>query len=57
MHNLVRAFRFGAGIPGPFATVGGERVRVLRTRLTPGAGVRVELADGPLWIEEAEAVE
>ncbi|MEY9927523.1 methionyl-tRNA formyltransferase [Catenulispora sp. GP43] len=54
VHNLVRAFHFGTGIPGPFATVDGEQVRVLRTRLTPGAGTRVELPDGPLWIEEAE---
>jgi methionyl-tRNA formyltransferase len=53
-HNLVRAFHFGAGIPGPFATVDGRRLRVLRTRLTPGAGVRLDCADGPLWIEQAE---
>lgn len=54
VHNLVRAFHFGAGIPGPFATVGGQRLRVLRTRLTPGPGVRLDCADGPLWIERAE---
>ena len=56
VHNLVRAFHFGTGIPGPFATIDGEHVRVLRTRLTPGSGTRVELPDGPLWIEEAEPV-
>ena len=53
-HNLVRAFHFGAGVPGPFATVDGRRLRVLRTRLTPGSGVRLDCADGPLWIESAE---
>ncbi|GAA3986223.1 hypothetical protein GCM10022247_00750 [Allokutzneria multivorans] len=54
IHNQVRTFHFGAGIAGPFAEVDGERVRVLRTRLTPGAGTRVQCADGPIWVTEAE---
>ncbi|WP_086823996.1 methionyl-tRNA formyltransferase [Allokutzneria sp. NRRL B-24872] len=54
IHNQVRTFHFGAGIAGPYADVNGERVRVLRTRLTPGPGTVVHCADAPIWITEAE---
>lgn len=54
VHNLVRAFYFGVGIPGPFATIDGMQVRILRTSTHPCKGIRFQLADGPLWIEEAE---
>ncbi|RCG31890.1 methionyl-tRNA formyltransferase [Sphaerisporangium album] len=57
IHDQVRTFHYGAGIPGPFAKLGAGWVRVARTDLNPGAGVRVECADGPLWIVEAEPIE
>ncbi|SDM84004.1 methionyl-tRNA formyltransferase [Allokutzneria albata] len=54
VHNQVRTFYFGAGIAGPFAELDGRWVRVVRTRLEPGPGVRVQCADEPIWITEAE---
>ncbi|WP_232376576.1 methionyl-tRNA formyltransferase [Amycolatopsis aidingensis] len=56
IHNQVRTFYFGAGIPGPFARIGTDRVRLIRTRLTPGEGTRIECADGPIWVVAAEPV-
>ncbi|WP_370948126.1 methionyl-tRNA formyltransferase [Amycolatopsis sp. cg5] len=53
IHDQVRTWRFiGAGL-GPVATVGGRRVKVLRTRLEPGEGIEVNCGDGPLWIVES----
>jgi methionyl-tRNA formyltransferase len=59
VHNQVRTFRFGVpgGPAGPLAEVDGRWVAVLRTRLEPGDGMRVECADGPLWIVEWEAAQ
>jgi methionyl-tRNA formyltransferase len=59
VHNQVRAWRFmpmplTGGLRGPIAELDGERVRVLRTRLEPGEGTRVECGDGPLWVLETE---
>jgi methionyl-tRNA formyltransferase len=59
IHDQVRAWRleFGfAGIRAPVADLGGERVVLLRTRLTdPGGDARrVECGDAPLWIVESE---
>ncbi|MGW7351557.1 methionyl-tRNA formyltransferase [Streptomyces sp. NPDC054784] len=57
-HHQVRTFRFGVpGPPGPVARVGGEWRALLRTRTEPGAGVRVECGDGPLWIVESVPTE
>jgi methionyl-tRNA formyltransferase len=61
IHNQVRAWRFMAfapagGVRGAIADIDGETVRVLRTRLEPGDGVRMECADGPIWILETEPV-
>lgn len=58
VHNQVRAWRFGGidGGPGPVAELDGRRVRVVRTRLEPGEGARVECADGPIWIVESAPV-
>jgi methionyl-tRNA formyltransferase len=57
IHNLVRAFRFGRfPVPGPLALVDGRWVSVLKSRLEPGDGVRMECGDGPLWIVESAAV-
>ncbi|WP_267286791.1 hypothetical protein [Kitasatospora acidiphila] len=53
IHNLVRAFRFGLfPLPGPLAMVKGQWWSVLKSRTTPGDGVRVECGDGPLWLVE-----
>jgi methionyl-tRNA formyltransferase len=60
IRRQVLAWRFGftrEGQRGPFAELDGETVRVLRTRLEPAEGTRVECGDGPLWILETEAVE
>lgn len=57
VHNLVRAYRFGLfPVPGPLALVEGGWVSVLRTRTDAGPGVRMECADGPLWIVESTPV-
>lgn len=61
VHNQVRAWRFmpfqpSGGVRGPIAELGGETVRVLRTRLEPGEGERVECADGPIWVLETEPI-
>ncbi|WP_275410755.1 methionyl-tRNA formyltransferase [Sinosporangium siamense] len=52
VHNQVRTFYFGAGLPGPFAKVDGEWLLVRRTSLTPQEGIRVECRDRPIWIVE-----
>lgn len=59
IHNQVRASRFGVfDPPGPVVQVDGRWVSVLRTRTDPDEwGVRIECADGPLWIVESQAVE
>jgi methionyl-tRNA formyltransferase len=57
IHNQVRTFRFmGAGL-GPVARVGDGWLRVLRTRLNETEGLRVDCADGPIWIVESEPAE
>jgi methionyl-tRNA formyltransferase len=61
VHNQVRAWRFmpfqpSGGVRGPIAQLDGRRVRVLRTRLEPGEGERVDCADGPVWVLETEPV-
>lgn len=59
IHNQVRTFRFGVpGPAGPLAEVDGRWIAVLRTRIDASdGGVRVECADGPLWITEWEPAE
>ena len=60
VHRQVRAWWVAAardGLRGPFAEIGGERVRVVRTRLDGAAGgTRVECADGPIWVVETAVV-
>lgn len=58
IHNQVRASRFGVyDPPGPVVEVNGRWVSVLRTRTDPGeGGVRIDCADGPLWIVESQSV-
>jgi methionyl-tRNA formyltransferase len=61
VHNQVRAWRFmpfkpPGGVRGPIAELDGRTVRVVRTRLEPSDGERVECADGPIWVLEKELV-
>ena len=61
VHRHVASWRFvfkGDGERGPLTTIGGERVRILRTSLTavPDGKVRLECADGPLWVLEVEPI-
>jgi methionyl-tRNA formyltransferase len=57
IHNQVRTFRFMGAGQGPVAEIGEGWVKVLRTRLTEAGGLRVECADGPIWIVESEPAE
>ncbi|MDN3358374.1 formyltransferase family protein [Actinomadura sp. DC4] len=57
IHNQVRTFRFMGAGRGPVARVGDRWLRVLRTRLGETGGLRVECADGPIWIVESEPAE
>jgi len=56
VHRQVRAWWVAAtrdGVRGPLATLGGERVFVLRTRLDAAeGGTRLECGDGPIWVLE-----
>lgn len=54
IHDQVRTFFYLGGRQGPTADVGDRRLKILRTRLTPSEGIRVECADGPLWIVDSE---
>lgn len=59
VHRHVASWRFafkGAGEQGPLTTIGGARVRILRSSLVdPGDGsAAIECADGPLWVVETE---
>ncbi|BCJ54234.1 hypothetical protein Asp14428_57090 [Actinoplanes sp. NBRC 14428] len=58
IHNQVRMFAFMGRDHAPVARVGEQWLAVLRTRLRPGDGLRVECADAPIWIvESAPAIE
>jgi methionyl-tRNA formyltransferase len=57
IHNQVRAWSFASFVveqEAPVGEVDGEPRKILRTRLEPGEGTRVEAGDGPLWITEFE---
>jgi methionyl-tRNA formyltransferase len=59
VHDQVRAWAFTFGLApvvGPIAEIGGRRVRLIRTSLVDPGGdaLRVEAADGPIWIVESE---
>lgn len=56
VHNQVRTFRFMGAGRGPVATVDGRRLKVLRTSLTPADGLRLDCADGPVWITSSVPV-
>lgn len=53
VHNQVRMFGFMGPGHAPLAKVGDRWLKLLRTRLTPADGIRVECADGPIWIVES----
>jgi methionyl-tRNA formyltransferase len=53
VHNQVRMFGFMGPDHAPVAEVGGRWLKVLRTRLEPADGIRVECADAPIWIVES----
>ncbi|WBB63603.1 formyltransferase family protein [Streptomyces sp. WMMC500] len=57
VHNQVRAHRYIGPGRGPVATVAGQRVKVLRTSLTPVDGPHLDCADGPVWIAESAPAE
>jgi methionyl-tRNA formyltransferase len=64
VHRQVRAWALALGnhgIAGPLATVDGRRVIVQRTSLVEPVGteqaIRMEAADGPVWIVASEAIE
>jgi methionyl-tRNA formyltransferase len=53
VHNQVRMFGFMGPGHAPVAKVGDRWLTVARTRLEPADGIRVECADGPIWIVES----
>jgi len=57
VHNQVRMFAFMGPEHAPVAEVDGRWLKVLRTRLDPADGIRVECADGPIWIVESAPAE
>jgi methionyl-tRNA formyltransferase len=60
VQRQVRAWWIAAardGVRGPLATLGGERVFVLRTRRDESeGGTRIECGDGPIWVVETAPV-
>ena len=58
IHNQVRAWAFAGTFEvekeAPVGEVDGELRKILRTRLEPGEGTRVQAGDGPLWVTESE---
>jgi methionyl-tRNA formyltransferase len=53
VHNQVRMFAFMGRDHAPVARDGEQWLAVLRTRLEPADGLRVECADTPIWIVES----
>jgi methionyl-tRNA formyltransferase len=52
VHDQIRVLRYLNGGSGPIAQVNGRRVRINDTTLELASGIRVECADGPLWITD-----
>jgi methionyl-tRNA formyltransferase len=57
VHNQVRMFGFMGPGHAPVAKVSDRWLTVLRTRLEPAEGIRVECADGPIWIVESASTQ
>ena len=58
IHNQTRAWGLAppvGGVRGPLTTLGGERMRLMRTRLRGDrGGTPVQCGDGPLWVLETQ---
>ena len=54
---LRKLFAFMGPEHAPVAEVGDQWLKVMRTRLDPADGIRVECADGPIWIVESAPAE
>ncbi len=50
LHNQIRLLRYMRRGEGPVVELQGSTVRVNGTSLTEDDGIRVECADGPLWV-------
>jgi methionyl-tRNA formyltransferase len=50
LHNQIRVLRYLNRGQGPVTEFQGRNVQVHRTSLTPDDGIRIECADGPLWV-------
>lgn len=50
LHNQIRVLRYLNRGRGPMVEFQGRRVQVHRTSLTADEGVRIECADGPVWV-------
>ena len=50
LHNQIRMLRYMRRGEGPVVELQGSTVRVDGTSLTEDDGIRVECADGPLWV-------
>jgi methionyl-tRNA formyltransferase len=57
IHNQVRTFRFMGPGRGPLARIGDRWVRVLGTKTVSTDGIRVDCADGPIWITDYVSAE
>ena len=55
-HNQIRVLRLLNGGHGPIVELRGRRVQVHRTSLTGDEGVRIECADGPVWVTYSDSV-
>jgi methionyl-tRNA formyltransferase len=50
VHHQIRVLRYLGGGQGPVAEINGQHVRVQDTSLSVSSEIRVECADGPLWV-------
>jgi methionyl-tRNA formyltransferase len=54
VHDQIRVLRYLNGGQGPIVEINGRHVRVNNTTTNSAAGIRIECADGPLWITSWE---
>lgn len=50
LHNQIRVLRYLNRGQGPVVQFQGQTVQIHRTSLTADEGIRIECADGPLWV-------
>jgi methionyl-tRNA formyltransferase len=53
LHNQIRVLRYLKRGQGPVVQFLGKTVQVHRTNLTDDGGIRIDCADGPLWVTYA----